>query len=60
MMSYIGRDSLYSYFYNTQTIFRIQKDGKHIHSVFHSDTTYFINSASIDCNGVLWIVGKKG
>ena len=60
MMCYMGRDSLYSYFYNTQTIFRIQKDGKHIHSVFHSDTTYFINSASIDCNGVLWIVGRKG
>lgn len=60
MLCYIGRDSLYSYFHNTQTIYKIQKEGKHIHPIYHSDVPYFINSVSIDCNGVLWIVGRKG
>ncbi|WP_299235246.1 response regulator [uncultured Bacteroides sp.] len=60
MLCYIGKDSLYSYFHNTQTIYKIPKAGKHIHSIFHSDIPYFINSVSIDYNGVLWIVGTKG
>ena len=60
MLCYIGRDSLYSYFHNTQNIYRIRKGDKCLYSIFHSDTAYFINSVSIDSNGVFWIVGRKG
>ncbi len=60
MLCSAGRDSLYSYFHNTQNLYRIPKGGKQLQPMFHSDTAYFINSVSLDQKGTFWITGSEG
>lgn len=60
MLCSVGCDSLYSYFHNTQNLYRIPKGGKLLQCIFHSDTTYLINSVSLDTKGTFWITGSEG
>lgn len=56
----IAEDSIYSYYHNTQDIYKIKKGGTELLPVFHSDTAYYINSAAMDSKGDFWIVGSTG
>lgn len=60
MICAIGSDERFSYFHDTQTIYKLEKKGKDLYPVFHSDTAYFINAVAWDRKGTYWIASNRG
>lgn len=60
MLCFIGRDGDSSYFYDTQSIYRLEKGGRKLITVYHSEVSNFINAVYRDAQGAFWIAGNSG
>ena len=60
MICPIGQDDRYTYFYDTQSIFKLEKGGNELISIYHSSTPSFINAVYRDSRGIFWIASKMG
>ena len=55
MVCPIGEDGQYTYFFDTQSIYKLEKGGKELLSLYHSNITNFINAVYRDEQGIFWI-----
>lgn len=60
MLCSIGQDDQYTYFYDTQSIYKLEKGGKELLPVYHSDISSFVNAVYRDQEGLFWIASSQG
>lgn len=60
MICPIGSDGEYTYFYDTQSIYKMKKGGSELVSVYHSEEPSFVNAVYRNREGDFWIAGKQG
>lgn len=60
MVCPIGGDEQYTYFYDNQSIYKLEKCGKELLSLYHSNIPHFINAVYRDEQGVFWIASTQG
>lgn len=60
MVCPIGKDERYTYFYDTQSIYKLEKGGQKLLSLYHSNISNFINAVYRDEQGVFWIASNQG